>query len=381
MDLIRQRKFDQKKFDQEKFDQKKFGQQSSGQTQIRWEMPVLGLATIGLHAATAALLGAGVVLWAPERSPRWLLAAVALMCVVCIGYIVMRGDRFKRVEAVVMAAHLLVWVGLLTWTTGSSLGALSNGSILPLIGLYLVWFLPSLMGRIVAYAGGSWWMVAVAQRDDPVLIGVGVAVLVELLVVTELFGRVKRRMDRLVNTDMLTGTRTRRSITASINRRLREVRRGGPAFSVLAIDLDGLRDANTRGGHQEGDALLVQAVEFWRSRLGRCDRLGRVGGDEFVIVLNGHDSPQARIFAEELHGEAPVAFSVGVATARPRDTFDALLGRADRRMYTHKRRNETARDNEPVPPVQLHAVDPLNGVAPGVAGRVDHGEVIAADGS
>jgi len=127
-------------------------------------------------------------------------------------------------------------------------------------------------------------------------------------------------------------------------------RRGSPV-AVLFVDLDAFKPVNDRFGHACGDRLLVEAASRLRGAVRGADTVGRVGGDEFVVVLSqvgypaGAQAVAERIvqaFAEPfvIDGTSvSVGASVGVAVAGPGEgTLATLLGRADAAMYRAKQK-------------------------------------------
>lgn len=129
----------------------------------------------------------------------------------------------------------------------------------------------------------------------------------------------------------------------------------GSLFSLVFVDLDGLKHVNDTCGHSEGDWYIRAAVAVLRAAFPRAG-LARMGGDEFLVFaegMNGYDAMQAatRAFrrAERLGREAhkpyPTSISYGVAEAIPgaRNTAGELIALADGRMYSFKRSRHRAR--------------------------------------
>jgi diguanylate cyclase (GGDEF)-like protein len=122
-----------------------------------------------------------------------------------------------------------------------------------------------------------------------------------------------------------------------------------PSGLLVMIDLDGFKDVNDTHGHAAGDSVLVAAGRRFRGALRGTDTLARLGGDEFAAWLPGVSSEsRARETAARLAascerpfaiaaGQTRVTASVGASLARPGDTIDALLARADNAMYAAKR--------------------------------------------
>jgi len=117
---------------------------------------------------------------------------------------------------------------------------------------------------------------------------------------------------------------------------------------VLIGDLDGFKGLNDARGHQAGDRALVAVARALVSNARRIDAVGRLGGDEFLLVLPDTEAQDARVQAErlgdivrdELAGAGlPLSISFGAA-AFPADAadIDGLLGTADRALYATKAR-------------------------------------------
>jgi diguanylate cyclase (GGDEF)-like protein len=117
---------------------------------------------------------------------------------------------------------------------------------------------------------------------------------------------------------------------------------------VLYVDLDGFKRINDEHGHAAGDTMLVRVAERLRTALRSSDTLGRLGGDEFLLLCRDVPSQHtADHLAEQLRAallaDEPIEASVGVAwTGLPTDV-DALVALADIDMYRVKRERGTSR--------------------------------------
>ncbi len=150
--------------------------------------------------------------------------------------------------------------------------------------------------------------------------------------------------------DSLTGLPNRHLLTDRLAGALDRARRARSRVAVVFLDLDRLKNINDALGHAVGDAVLVEVAARFR-RLGRAtDTVGRIGGDEFVVVLDGLESRAAIKAAIDRYRTAfawPV--TVGGRPLRVRASFgvaifpddgddpESLLGRADAAMYRAKR--------------------------------------------
>ncbi|WP_374601148.1 diguanylate cyclase [Niveibacterium sp.] len=166
-----------------------------------------------------------------------------------------------------------------------------------------------------------------------------------------------REAQRRAQIDALTGALNRRSILERLDAARIAFRETGEPVSVLFIDLDHFKRINDIHGHLAGDACLREACKRVGSVLRRTDALGRYGGEEFLVVLQGAAAPVAGTIAEQIRAAVaaePVcawqqtiamSCSVGVASSSS-DALSAedLIARADAALYAAKRdgRNRVA---------------------------------------
>ena len=185
--------------------------------------------------------------------------------------------------------------------------------------------------------------------------GAGFVVLVLLTVLvlrTNLITlRQREEMRKLATTDALTGIANRRHLMQMGEDEVARTVRYGNPLSVLLLDIDRFKSVNDTWGHPAGDCVIRELANVMRSLLRKQDVCGRLGGEEFVLILPETDLPGARIIAERLRttvqesavvvadgGDAiEVTVSIGIATMKPGDaSFEAVLGRADKAVYQAK---------------------------------------------
>lgn len=188
---------------------------------------------------------------------------------------------------------------------------------------------------------------------------------VELLYLTEVkaavmeeLGALNRRLqiaqqaaEAQALTDALTGLSNRRALDMELRRAIDGVARGGNGFALMQIDLDFFKDVNDMLGHSAGDRVLVEVSKALRAETRRHDIVARIGGDEFVLILNGpvDELVVKRIAARVIRGlEQPVRFdgrtcrisaSAGATLSQFYDMPDAdrMLNDADAALYVSKR--------------------------------------------
>ena len=151
--------------------------------------------------------------------------------------------------------------------------------------------------------------------------------------------RLADRLEADALTDELTGLGNRRSLERDLKQELGRAARHGRQFSVVIIDLDGLKRVNDTEGHAAGDALLRRLAAGLTASLRAGDRAYRLGGDEFAMVLPETSAPHARRVLARLVDAGAPAMSWGIA-GFPTDgrSSRALLETADQRLYAHKAR-------------------------------------------
>jgi diguanylate cyclase (GGDEF)-like protein len=299
-------------------------------------LPALTAVTALVYVSSAVVLTLNAALWHPDKNPRDAIGGLAVACVVLAVYVLARGKRFTDTEALVLVALKMYVVGRLTWSTDSSGGAMTHGAGLSVTGVYVMWFLHPVAGRVVLFFGAVWWFVAILHQDKPDLVPFAFALLAQAIVLTEVLSRVKRRMDQLARTDPLTGALNRLGLSEFLERELTKASRKGAPLCVIAVDLDGLRTVNNTLGHAAGDELLARSSRHFEEGIRRRDAVGRIGGDEFVLVLPSTTRSEADQMIRRLASTSPGTWSAGVATARTGDTVEAILSRADQLMYVQK---------------------------------------------
>jgi len=162
--------------------------------------------------------------------------------------------------------------------------------------------------------------------------------------------RMEADLQELATTDSLTGLANRRHFLDRLDNELARLRRiGDQPVAVLMLDLDHFKRVNDIYGHATGDAVLRHFAALLRDEARKIDIGGRVGGEEFAIILPGADPAAARVFAERLRHKVAitpfvrdgqsitVTVSIGIAAMNPTDaSVDAALDRADEALYRAK---------------------------------------------
>ena len=158
-------------------------------------------------------------------------------------------------------------------------------------------------------------------------------------------------LTRLAATDFLTGVLNRRRFMELGEAEVARVRRSGRCFGTVMIDVDHFKTVNDTYGHDVGDTVLRTLAEACVDRLRNVDIVGRMGGEEFALILPETDPQGAKLTVERLReylgelavpvdsGTLKVTVSAGVTTVQdPNDSIEAALKRADEALYEAKGR-------------------------------------------
>jgi diguanylate cyclase (GGDEF)-like protein len=165
--------------------------------------------------------------------------------------------------------------------------------------------------------------------------------------VAQLQERVEQ-LDHLAHQDSLIDLPNRRGFVRELERLIARVSRYDTKGAMLFVDVDGLKLINDTMGHRAGDQALIQIAELLASGVRKSDVVARIGGDEFGILLENADEPNAHETAgrlaeqiaacEFLHeGDTlPLSVAIGVGMIDANDCADEVMARADEAMYRRK---------------------------------------------
>lgn len=223
----------------------------------------------------------------------------------------------------------------------------------------------SFYARFAALLGAALMALAFAWSPDwseVPLLSTGI-VLATLIVpwhgsmLAEQIGRSKKEIQRRAlafeiasKTDSLTGALNRAGFEKELDAVLQRTARTGEMSGVMMLDLDGFKEVNDSAGHAIGDAVLKEVVRCLQKGLRASDRIGRLGGDEFgILVLHLINEEDAEWLAYKVlraiediripeHPDMRITGSIGIQVLPDPacDTVDAIVAAADRLMYAAK---------------------------------------------
>lgn len=253
---------------------------------------------------------------------------------------------------------LVLVIGYCDYETGAHVSMMLLYA-LPII--LVAWFRGRIAGLVVALVATAAWLAVKhllpAPGGDGVILSwntfsrLGIFVLIAYTVSlqAELRNALKREQLR-ANTDRLTGLLNKCAFRERVKEEMDRARRYNHPFSLAFIDLDNFKTINDTFGHSRGDKLLQDVSETLQCSVRKTDTCGRIGGDEFTIFFPETNEKQVRGAIEKLlaafdimtsQSGWQITASMGVVTCREGyETYDALLGEADRLMYMAKEKGK-----------------------------------------
>ena len=253
---------------------------------------------------------------------------------------------------VAVSALLILLIGSLDYLSGIELGL----SLFYLIPIFIsAWYADKRAGCAMALLSAAAWLLAdrlAGKTYSHVLFhywnaSIRFGFFLTAALTLSYLQRSLERETVLARVDSLTGAVNSRVFKEVLESEMARSRRQGATFSLAYMDLDYFKTLNDELGHGTGDTALRAIAGVIRRNLRKTDTLGRMGGDEFAILLCGQSDSGARSAVSKIrrrlleemerHGW-PVTFSIGVLTVdRSRHTVDDVIRLADSLMYAVKR--------------------------------------------
>ncbi len=287
----------------------------------------------------------------------WMMALVDGLIVAGFAYLGFSVLRPRRVRFASVAIAILCVVGVTTtvYIRGEA---------------QIFWAYPALLavfylvkpGEAVVIATAT--LIALVPVLVPVMEAIGLTTVFVTLIATCAFAYAFAYLTRgqrdqllvLARKDPLTGVGNRRALDEKLDEVCAAQTRVTLRSSLIILDIDNFKEFNDEFGHAAGDQILVRLTEIIDLRIRVTDSLYRIGGEEFVVVLEGQDKEKARRLAEQLrtlveaNELAPsgcVTISLGVAELAAGESPAQWLKRADVALYESKRagRNQTSLAN------------------------------------
>lgn len=312
------------------------------------------LMTASLAYAGAVIIGTFI---RPLALPLWMrLAPVPLMLLTTLASRHARKPWQLSTLALTCVLLLEIGINLNSLSDPHRSDGILPGLLLP-VASSVIWLsradftiamLLSALGPLPMLLSGSVDRIQAAQYLIFMTIAIAMSVVLRTFMERSLFAQFKleQQLRERADTDDLTGLLVRNRFLELARQSLANLSGSRQTACMLYLDTDHFKRLNDQHGHAAGDAALVALAATMRSQLRPGELLGRVGGEEFALLLPGIDLGHASERAEQLRlavrsiqrPDGPLTVSIGVAERCPSaDTVEALLARADQAMRQAKR--------------------------------------------
>ncbi len=294
--------------------------------------------------------GAGILRASPStsRAPDFLrlLCAVSVLSFVVVTWsTLVRPNEAVRVVAIAGTMALARW--LISWTL---LRAANDRMHLRVLGITLAVVALVMTGQALtgaSFAGAAHHLDPTHLETPSLLFGVLMASIQGVLFLMMFAGMVTESIHEEAQLDFLTGILNRRGIEAALDSEMARTRRTRVCFSMLLIDVDHFKTINDRCGHACGDESLRLVAQTILRSIRIYDRLGRFGGDEFMLLLPQSDGDEAMTTALRIVEEIrklpprmrglPLTVSIGATCCWSQEDPHEVMTRADAALYEAKR--------------------------------------------
>jgi diguanylate cyclase (GGDEF)-like protein len=287
------------------------------------------------------------------RRPPWLFAFAVVFGLVPVGFVydqsieTMALNRQLYIFSAAALFYALAAIEIFRGKAGEVLPGRKAGvlvftsfAVLHLVVLPFPVWMP--IGFTDKLPVSSWLFVLIVLS----LLHTVAAVFVCLLLAKE---RAEAKVQAMADTDVLTGLNNRRAFIRRVDAQLKDPEEG--KGTLLLLDLDHFKRINDRHGHQGGDKVLVGFAEFLKSFAGKTAILGRIGGEEFAVFINGRVGEELDLLAQKVclgasilkidPGAADIVFTTSAGLTDTKvsgKVFERLYDHADKALYKAKRR-------------------------------------------
>ncbi|MBM7559144.1 GGDEF domain-containing protein [Marinitoga litoralis] len=162
--------------------------------------------------------------------------------------------------------------------------------------------------------------------------------------------RIKKinEINKILLIDYLTGVYNRRAITDLLKKEIERAKRENLSFALSMIDFDNFKMVNDKYGHDSGDAVLKETAKLLSSNIRYYDNIGRLGGEEFLVIISHATKNEAIVVAERLRkrvenniikingNEIKITISQGISIFTENKNLDQMIKEADIALYKAK---------------------------------------------
>lgn len=319
-------------------------------------IPIIGPSRVTVPVAHSVFLAAMVLFNAGlarhyKADPLWrLMAALSVLSAADV-YLIQDLPRYSilRMTLYQLPYALMQVIGLAIVWRSRARDAIDI-TLMALLGASALQFLAK---PFLAFASGGWGanpelyltsVYAMISQTMGAVFAIALALMMFAVLVRDIIAAATERSE----TDPLSGLLNRGGFEARAELALREAARRARPLSLVIMDIDHFKAINDTFGHACGDRVIVTFAELLKSTAADDHSVGRIGGEEFAVVLPGTNLLAARLFAEgvrsgsaalpidSMSNERRITASFGVAELLPGEALSELFARADGALYAAK---------------------------------------------
>lgn len=298
------------------------------------------LATGALAVAFGAANLIGLILDSTTLVTAVASAAGALFSAVVFLLVLRKGRKLHlSVGFILVLVHLAigvlnVWIGLNRHNVFLSLQEVPifalfiAGFYRPFIARAFTAFMLAAMGGAMLFGdlGGSWTSASVGPANM-------LSTIIFATICCEAGVVIQAWFDEKTSVDSLTGALNRAGFMEAARAEVRRAERTGTPTSMALIDIDAFKSVNDTRGHHAGDVLLQELVAQWTTLTRSNDLVGRLGGDEFILLFPNTPATTAEVVVKRLRARSSHPWSWGITEVRGDEAFTDVVQRADEAMY------------------------------------------------
>jgi len=259
-------------------------------------------------------------------------------------------SKHKTIGLLIGYLFVLI-IGVLDYLTGYKLG-FSIFYLIPIV--LIVWCFSLNWGIIISFVSTVVWAIAdiAARGEDPepfIMVWNAAIRMGFFITVTAILVNLKQSLERekaLARTDFLTGVANNQSFMETFNKELNRSKRYGRPFTLVYLDCDEFKAINDSLGHEAGNQVLKEVAATMVKAIRPNDKVGRLGGDEFLVLMPETGVAESKNAVKRLERELlkamklnnwGVTFSIGAASSiAPIQSASEIISHVDKLMYSAK---------------------------------------------
>jgi diguanylate cyclase (GGDEF)-like protein len=193
------------------------------------------------------------------------------------------------------------------------------------------------------------WIHYTSLVFSPILLIFSIIFEIVFITITAYLASQYEKLKEQIDRDPMTQIYNWKHMKLSIEAEIQKTKRTRDRFGVIQFDIDDFKRLNNEYGHYTGDQAILEIVDVVKSAIRIYDIFGRLGGEEFCVILPGAGRDEVEAISErirhkiektKINRKIPITVSIGASLVRDDDTYYSIYQRADDAMYRAKERGK-----------------------------------------